>query len=146
MKAKKKGQSDPYALNKQLEGAFIWLRNNKYIKTATDLAAAWKLSKATVSEYLSMKRRLGIENATKFDNLVLKRHKLTLEAFRTDILNKQARLAHRPSSQDIASLTTTQLVRIEASQDLTLDKLAEMEKQIGELRDLVTKMFAIVAP
>lgn len=139
MKALKKGQTDPYALNRQLENAYIWLFTNHYIMSKTHLAQVWGISRSTATECLNMTRHLGEGNASKFDKNVLAKHKLTLEQFKSDVLVRQAKSTHKPKQQDIASLQTTQLVRLEALQELILDKIADLEIKIGELRELVTK-------
>jgi DNA-binding transcriptional ArsR family regulator len=140
MKERKKKQTDPYAVNKQLENAYNWLRSNKHIKNAAELADAWGVSKSTVSAYLTRTRRLGLINATRFEANVLRRHNFTLAAFESDVLVRQAKLARKPSPHDIASLLATQLLRLESGQEIMLDKFTEMERVIGELRDIVIKL------
>src|ERR1043165_3666270 len=136
-----KSTADPYAMNKQLENAFVWLVSNKYIRTAAELAAAWGLSQATVSEYRKMRRPLGEENARKFNRKILLRHNLTLSDFKTNALVDQVTGAYKkPSSMDIASLLTTQLMHIDGGQEVILDKLENIEREMGELRELVTKL------
>ncbi len=142
MKAKKT-HDDPYTMNRQMENAYIWLVSNKYIGNAAQLAALWGVSTATVSEYRKMKRPLGALNASKFDRNVLRRHNLTLEAFTTNVLLNQSKVVStgkRVSNTDIASLLTTQLIHLEGGQEVILDKLENIEKEVGELRELVTKL------
>lgn len=139
MKAYKKKQTDPYAINKQLVNAYKWLRSNLYIKTAAELVPMWGISKSTISEYLGKRRKLGLLNATKFEVMVLRPHNLCLKDFDTTILNQQAKLARKSSPVDIAAITATKLLILESGQELILDKLTELLKEMGELRELVTK-------
>ncbi len=138
MKERTKKQNDPYLLNKRLDNAYQWLRANKYIKNAAQLALLWGVSKSTASEYLTSKRKLGHASAARFESKLLHKHNLTLDQFRTDVLVKQAKTV-MPSKSDIVSLFATQLLRLEAGQEIMLDKLTVMEEKIGELRALVTK-------
>jgi hypothetical protein len=140
MKSNKKAHNDPYAANKQLINACAWLRGIKYAKTYKDIAVLWGVSAGTMSAYLSKSRVLGDANAARFDKQVLRKHKLTLADFKTDLLIKQARAVAKPSQKDIASLLATQMVLLHATQELILDKLVELEKKIGELRGFVTKL------
>ena len=124
---------DPFRYNKQVFYAYNWLRTNKHIKNAAALAKQWELSESTISDYLSNKRSLGVNQAAKFETRLLKPHRLKLADFQTPVLLKQAELAE-PSPADIASLLSTQLVVLEAGQKTILQIISELKEEIGELR------------
>jgi len=126
---------DRYKLNNQFINAFNWLRVNKYIKTSAALAKALKVSPGLISAYMNMKRPISMEFALHFNDY-LKRHKHNLEDFEKPYLLNQAKLA----AGSVELIMGTQLTIIEASQQLILDKLVDINKQLLKLQKEVGEL------